>query len=164
MDTDRPSKDEYYLSIAMEVSRRGTCLRRNYGAVIVNRDHIVSTGYSGAPRGQRNCIDIGQCERQKASVPPGERYELCRSVHAEMNAIISASREEMIGGALYLTGTEHETGQEVFSAKPCRLCARVIINAGIEKVVVREGPDDIHTYNVPDWVKYESFLSVPEGR
>ncbi|MCK4546600.1 MAG: dCMP deaminase family protein [Candidatus Eisenbacteria sp.] len=161
MNTERPSKDDYYLSIALEISRRGTCLRRNYGSVIVNRDHIVSTGYSGAPRGQRNCIDIGVCERQRVSVPPGERYELCRSVHAEMNAIIHASREQMIGGTLYLAGTEHSTGAEVYSARPCKLCARVIINAGIEKVTVRETQEKIHTYKVADWIRHEDFLSVP---
>jgi dCMP deaminase len=156
----RPSKDEYYLSIALEVSRRGTCLRRNYGAVIVNRDHIVSTGYSGAPRGQDNCIDTGQCPRQHARIPAGERYELCRSVHAEMNAIIHASREEMMGGTLYLAGTEHDTGDEVYGARPCKLCARVIINAGIANVVVHEAPGEIRTYRVADWIRHEDFLSV----
>jgi len=160
MDHPRPSKHEYYLSIALEVSRRGTCLRRNYGAVVVNRDHIVSTGYSGAPRGQRNCIDIGRCPRQQAQIPAGERYELCRSVHAEMNAIIHASREKMMGGVLYLAGTEHESGQEVFSARPCKLCARVIINAGIETVAVREAPGKVRTYSVADWIRHEDFLSV----
>jgi dCMP deaminase len=160
---DRPTKDEYYLSIALEVSRRGTCLRRNYGAVIVNRDHIVSTGYSGAPRGQRNCIDIGSCARQQANVPAGERYELCRSVHAEMNAIIHASREEMIGGTLYLAGCEHDSGEEVYSAMPCRLCTRVIINAGLQEVIVRDARDRIRAYKVADWVRHEDFLSVPEN-
>lgn len=164
MNNHRPSKDEYYLSIALEVSRRGTCLRRNYGAVIVNRDHIVSTGYSGAPRGRKNCIDLGVCPRQQASIPAGERYELCRSVHAEMNAVIHASREEMIGGTLYLAGTEYETGEEVYSASPCRMCARVIINAGIEKVVARERPSETKVYRVTDWVEHEDFLTVPEGR
>jgi len=161
VDNHRPSKDEYYLSIALEVSRRGTCLRRNYGAVVVNRDHIVSTGYSGAPRGQRNCIDIGRCPRQQARIPAGERYELCRSVHAEMNAIIHASREEMIGGTLYLAGTEVDRGQEVFSARPCKLCSRVIINSGLETLVVREAPSEIKTYRVIDWIRHEDFLSIP---
>jgi dCMP deaminase len=156
VDNDRPSKDEYYLSIALEVSRRGTCLRRNYGAVIVNRDHIVSTGYSGAPRGQKNCIDLGHCPRQQAKIPAGERYE--------MNAIVHASREEMIGGTLYLAGTQHDTGEEVYSASPCRMCTRVIINAGIERVVVRDGPSTIRAYPVAGWILHEDFLSVPENR
>ena len=164
MENRRPSKDEYYLSIALEVSRRGTCLRRNYGAVIVNRDHIVSTGYSGAPRGQSNCIDIGRCARQQARVPAGERYELCRSVHAEMNAIIHASREEIMGGILYLAGTEHETGDEVYGARPCRLCARVIINAGVETVVVRDAPGEVRIHSVEDWIRHEDVLPAPKSR
>lgn len=163
MDDKRPSKDDYYLSIALEVSRRGTCLRRNYGAVIVNRDHIVSTGYSGAPRGRKNCIDLGVCPRQKASIPAGERYELCRSVHAEMNAIIHASREEMMGGTLYLAGTDRRTGEEAYGARPCRMCARVIINAGIDRVVVREAQGRIRDYRVATWIEHEEFLSVPDG-
>jgi len=163
MDNHRPSKDEYYLSIALQVSRRGTCLRRNYGAVIVNRDHIVSTGYSGAPRGRGNCIDLGRCPRQQANIPAGERYELCRSVHAEMNAIVHASREEMIGGAMYLAGTETDSGQEAYDPRPCRLCTRVIINAGIERVVVRQSPDRIKYYEVRTWVDHEEFLALPEN-
>ena len=164
MANQRPSKDEYYLAIALEVSRRGTCLRRNYGAVVVNRDHIVSTGYSGAPRGQTNCLDLGHCPRQTAHIPAGERYELCRSVHAEMNAVIHASREEMIGGTLYLAGCEYETGREVFGARPCRLCARVVINAGLAAVVARDEEHKIRTYQVSDWIRHEDFLSLPDGR
>lgn len=163
MQNNRPTKDEYYLAIALEVSRRGTCLRRNYGAVIVNRDHIVSTGYSGAPRGRKNCIDLGLCPRQQARIPAGERYELCRSVHAEMNAVIHASREEMMGGIMYLAGTEHDSGEEVYSASPCRMCTRVIINAGIERVIVREAPDEIRAYPVATWIKHEEFMTIPES-
>jgi dCMP deaminase len=131
---ERPSKKEYYLDLALNVSKRGTCLRRNFGAVIVNRDEIVSTGYSGAPRGAKNCIDIGSCPRQKANIPAGERYELCRSVHAEANAIISAERQKMIGGVMYLAGEKASDGS-LAEAEPCKMCKRFIINAGIKKVV-----------------------------
>jgi len=102
----RLSKEQYYLNIAREVSKRGTCLRRNFGAVIVKEDQIISTGYSGAPRETPNCIDVGMCFREKMKIPSGTRYELCRGVHAEQNAIIHASRFDMIGGTLYLVGIE----------------------------------------------------------
>ena len=132
---NRISKDAYYLNIAKEVSSRGTCLRRNYGAVIVKNDEIVSTGYTGAPRGRANCNAIGRCIRQERNVPSGERYEICRSVHAEMNAIISASRKDMIGATLYLYGWDVENNCEKKCPKPCTLCERMIINSGIKKVI-----------------------------
>ena len=132
----RISKDEYYLNIAKQVASRGTCLRRNYGAVIVKNDEIISTGYTGAPRGRSNCNQLGRCIRQENKVPSGERYELCRSVHAEMNAIISASRDKMIGATLYLYGWDVENNCEKKNPTPCTLCKRMIINAGIEKVVI----------------------------
>ena len=99
---ERRDKNNYYLDIAEAVSQRGTCLRKHYGAVIVKNDEIISTGYVGAPRGRKNCSDLNYCIRQKLSIPRGERYELCRSVHAEANAIISASRESMLGSTIYL--------------------------------------------------------------
>lgn len=150
----RPSKDEYYLNIAHEVARRGTCLRRNFGAVIVNHDQIVSTGYTGAPRGTPNCVDIGYCPREEAKVPTGERYELCRSVHAEMNAAIHAARRDMVGATLYLAGYSSVDDQPVTGTKPCLLCRRVIINAGIERAVVADG-DKIVSYDVSDWMREE---------
>jgi dCMP deaminase len=143
----RPSKTEYYLNIAFQVAQRGTCLRRNYGAVIVNNDQIISTGYTGAPRGTENCIDRGWCLRDQKGVPAGERYELCRSVHAEMNAVIHAARQDMEGGTLYLTGFDVKTGEELSYAEPCLLCKRVIVNAGIIYVVNR----NVHFY-VKDWI------------
>jgi dCMP deaminase len=132
---NRISKNAYYLNIAKEVSSRGTCLRRNYGAVIVKNDEIISTGYTGAPRGRANCNAIGRCIRQERNVPSGERYEICRSVHAEMNAIISASRQDMIGATLYLYGWDVENNCEKKNPKPCTLCERMIINSGIKKVI-----------------------------
>lgn len=131
----RISKDEYYLGIAREVLKRGTCLRRNYGAVIVKNDEIIATGYTGAPRGSTNCIDVGECERQKLQIKPGERYELCFSVHAEVNACISASRQEMIGSTLYLAGYDMIKKEFEVKPQPCLLCSRIIINSGISQII-----------------------------
>jgi len=152
----RPSKEEYYLSIAKEVALRGTCLRRNFGAVIINNDQIISTGYTGAPRGTQNCIDVGHCYREQHNVPSGERYELCRSVHAEMNSVIHAARSEMVGGSLFLTGIEAKTGELVEDAEPCKLCKRVIINAGIKYVYVMMNGGQVRRMLVSDWVANES--------
>lgn len=129
----RPSKDTYYLDIAKAVAKRSTCLRRQYGAVIVNNDEIIATGYNGAARGQTDCLERGSCWREENDVPHGEQYEKCMSVHAEQNAIISASRAEMIGGTLYLAGFEN--GKEIENPMPCVLCARMIINAGINRFI-----------------------------
>ena len=134
MTDNRISKDMYYLGIAESVAQRSTCLRRKYGAVVVNNDEIVSTGYNGAPRGEINCNDCGYCERDAQNVPSGERYELCRSVHGEMNAIISASRSQMVGGTMYIVGIESKTG-EYANPNPCTICRRLIKNAGIKRVV-----------------------------
>ena len=135
----RPSKDEYYLNIAEAVLTRSTCLRRKYGAVIVKDDEIISTGYNGSPRGCVNCIDLGYCYREQRNIPHGERYELCRAVHAEANAIISASRRNMIGATLYLAGQE-ANGTPITGIKPCYMCYGLIMNAGISAIVTRE-PD-----------------------
>ena len=130
---DRISKDNYYLGIARAVSMRSTCLRRQYGAVIVKNDRIVSTGYNGAAIGETNCCDVGQCWREMNNIPHGERYEECVAVHAEANAIIQASAEELEGATLYLYG--REDGSSVFRVEPCKMCARMIKNAKIAKVI-----------------------------
>ena len=122
MAEERRDKHNYYLDIAEMVLERGTCLRRKYGPIIVKNDQIISTGYAGAPRGRKNCSDLGWCRREKLNVPRGERYELCRSVHAEANAIISAARENMIGATLYLVGKECETGEYVKNGSCCSIC------------------------------------------
>lgn len=153
---DRPSKDEYYLNIAREVCRRGTCLRRQYGAVIVNDDQIVSTGYAGAPRGVANCVDLGVCLRQQLDIPAGQRYELCRSVHAEMNAVIHASRAQTLGATLYLAGMEVASGLPTEQPEPCLLCRRVIINAGIAKVVVQPRDKPIVHLDPQEWINQEN--------
>ena len=154
---ERPDKDHYYLNIAHEVARRSTCLRRWYGAVIVNKDQIISTGYAGAARGTKNCSDLGYCPRQEANIPRGERYELCRSVHAEQNAIIHAARSDMIGGTLYLTGLDAETGEIIAGGRPCRICTRFIINAGLETVKVLEPQDVVVTFSVEDFIRNEEI-------
>ena len=154
----RRDKINYYLDIAEMVAKRSTCLRRQYGAVIVRDDEIISTGYNGAPRGRKNCTDLGVCIRQKLNVPRGERYELCRSVHAEANAIISASRDKMIGSALYLVGLEMATGEYVKNANSCSMCKRQIINAGIEKVYIRDTKDEYRMVNVSDWIEADESL------
>ena len=138
----RVDKNNYYLDIAESVLERSTCARRAFGAVIVKNDEIISTGYNGAPRGRKNCTDLGYCMREKLEIPRGERYEMCRSVHAEQNAIISAARKDIIESTLYLVGKEVSTGEYVKNAMPCMFCKRFIINAGIKKIVVRNTKDE----------------------
>ena len=149
---DRIDKKNYYLDIAETVLERGTCLRRNYGAIIVNNDQIISSGYSGSPRGRKNCIDIGVCVRDSLGVPRGERYELCRSVHAEANAIINAPRSQMIGATLYLVGKDKNNGDYVENASSCSMCKRLVINAGIMKVIIRHDRKNYHEVDVNDWI------------
>ena len=159
----RKSKEMYYLDIATEVAKRGTCLRRVYGAVIVKDDEIISTGYNGAPRGSENCCDTGMCERQRLGVAAGERYELCKSVHAEANAIISAARSEMIGASLYLVGKEKDDGTLVNNAMPCSMCKRMIINAGIETVYIRDDKENYRVYKVDSWIEDDDSLGLKDN-
>jgi dCMP deaminase len=154
----RRSKINYYLDIAETVTRRGTCLRKNFGAVIVKDDVIVSTGYNGAPRGRANCCDLKFCLRDKMNIPRGERYELCRSVHAEANAIISAARERMLGADLYMVCIDGKTGELVSGTTSCQMCKRLVINAGIERVIVRETNEEYTIYNVADWIENDDSL------
>lgn len=160
---ERRDKYNYYLDIAQTVAERGTCLRRNYGAIIVKNDEIISTGYVGAPRGRQNCIDIGRCIRQEMNIPRGERYEICRSVHAEANAIISAARRDMIGAVLYMVGLEADTHEFVANSNSCAMCKRMIINAGIETVVVRDTKDTYRVIAVQDWVDHDESLQGTFG-
>lgn len=154
----RRDKINYYLDLAEIVSQRGTCLRRRFGAVIVKNDEVISTGYVGAPRGRKNCTDLGVCIREKLNVPRGERYELCRSVHAEANAIISASRDKMIGSSLFLVGIEASTGEYVKNASSCAMCKRQIINAGIEKVYIRDTKEEYRVVDVTEWIENDESL------
>jgi dCMP deaminase len=159
----RRDKLNYYLDIAQTVASRGTCLRRNFGAIIVANDVIISTGYVGAPRGRKNCSDLGFCTRKQLGIPQGERYELCRSVHAEANAIINAARDRMIGSTLYLVGIDYESGQVVPNALPCSMCRRLIINAGISTVVVRDDGEHFRVYPVEEWVQKDDSLEAHSG-
>ena len=154
----RISKENYYLNIAQTVLERATCLRRVYGAIIVKNDEIISTGYNGAPRGRRNCVDMGYCTRERLQVPRGERYELCRSVHAEANAIISASRRDMVGSTLYLVGKDAQSGELLGDATSCAMCRRQVINAGISRVIIRQTKTDYQVVDVSDWVHQEDDL------
>ena len=149
---NRISKENYYLDIAQTVLERATCLRRVYGAIIVKNDEIISTGYNGAPRGRKNCVDMGFCTREAMQIPRGERYELCRSVHAEANAIISAARRDMVGGTLYLVGRNAQTGELLHDATSCSMCRRLVINSGLSKVVIRRTEDTFETVDVQEWV------------
>lgn len=160
---ERRDKRNYYLDIAETVAERGTCLRRNYGAIIVKNDEIISTGYVGAPRGRKNCSDLGVCIRQELQIPRGERYEMCRSVHAEANAIISASRNELIGSTLYLVGLEMSSGEIVKGSCCCSMCKRMVINAGIKEVVIRDTKDDYRVIAVQDWIDNDESLDGTRG-
>ena len=157
---NRISKENYYLDIAETVLERATCLRRVYGAIIVKNDEIISTGYNGAPRGRANCVDMGYCTREMMKIPRGERYELCRSVHAEANAIISASRRDMVGGTIYLVGRDARTGELLADATSCMMCRRMVINAGLEKVVIRRTDSEFEVVDVETWVN-EDDLQTP---
>ena len=158
---ERISKENYYLHIAETVLERSTCLRRLYGAIIVKNDEIISTGYNGAPRGRANCSDLGYCSREAMKIPRGERYELCRSVHAEANAIISASRRDMAGGTLYLVGRDARTHELLSDATSCSMCRRLVINAGLEKVVIRKSETDFEVVPVSDWIAEDDLLVPP---
>ena len=154
----RRSKINYYLDIAQTVTERGTCLRRKFGAIIVKDDVIISTGYAGAPRGRQNCCDLGFCLRDKMNIPRGERYELCRSVHAEANAIIAAPRERMLGADLYLVCVNAKTGLLEPGTTCCQMCKRLVINAGIGRVIVRENSEEYSIYYPRDWVENDDSL------
>lgn len=155
---ERIDKNNYYLDICETILERGTCLRRNFGAIIVKNDEIISSGYTGAPRGRKNCSDIGYCRREELKVERGTRYELCRSVHAEQNAIISARRQDMIDSTLYLVGKEIFNGEFVENAAPCALCKRFIINCGIDRVIVRDTKKEFRTINVQKWIDDDDSL------
>lgn len=160
---ERIDKVNYYLDIAETVLKRSTCIRRCFGAIIVKNDEIIATGFNGAPRGRRNCCDLKYCLREKLDIPRGERYEMCRSVHAEQNAIISASRKDLLGSTLYLVGKEVETGDYVFNSNPCSLCKRMIINAGIKEVIMRDNKDKYRVVSVQDYIDNDESLDGVKG-
>lgn len=158
---ERRDKVNYYLDIADTVCERSTCLRIHYGAIIVRDDEIVSTGYNGAPRGRKNCSDIGGCYRELNNIPSGERYELCRSVHAEANAIISAERRDMLGAELYLAARDAKTGELLSGRTSCSMCRRLVINAGIKRVYIRESETEYSVVDVQkDWIDEDDSLRM----
>lgn len=155
----RTSKENYYLDIAQTVAERSTCMRKMFGAIIVKNDTIISTGYNGAPRGRKNCNEIGICMRDKLNIPRGERYELCRSVHAEANAIVAAPRDQMLGATIYMSCVDSKTGALVPNTSSCMMCKRQIINAGIERIIVRDTPTEYRIISVSDWIDNDDSLS-----
>ena len=151
----RPSKEQYYLNIAEEVSRRTTCMSIQFGSIIVRDDQIVATGYVGAPRKTKDCLERGNCLRRELNIPSGHRYELCRSVHAEMNTIINAARAgvSIMGGDLYLFGRRIYQGQnKLLNMVPCFICKKLIINAGIKRVIANTEDGNYRIFIVDDWV------------
>ena len=156
---ERISKPNYYLDIAQTVAKRGTCLRRKFGCIIVKNDIIVSTGYNGAPRGRKNCCELNYCLREQMNIPRGERYELCRALHAEANAIIAASREEMLDSTLYMTCVNPADGSLFAGTNSCSMCKRQIINAGIERVIIRDTPEEYRVIRVSDWIEDDDSLT-----
>ena len=156
---DRVSKHNYYLDIAQTVAERSTCLRKMYGAIIVKNDSIISTGYNGAPRGRKNCSDLGVCMRDKLGIPRGERYELCRSVHAEANAIIAAPRDQMLGATIYMVGVNAKTGELEAGTSSCMMCKRQVINAGIARVVIRDTKETFREIDVNEWIENDDSLT-----
>jgi dCMP deaminase len=154
MKTKRASKDQYYLGIAEEVAKRSTCFRRSIGAIIIKDDQIISTGYVGAPRKTKDSLEHGFCLRDKLNIPHGQRYELCRSVHAEQNAIINAARAgvSLLGGKMYIYGSIPANSQPI-NAFPCFICKKMIINAGLERVICSTADGKMKVFRVEDWVK-----------
>ena len=155
---DRISKENYYLDIAQTVAERSTCMRKKYGAIIVKNDVIISTGQNGSPRGRKNCNELQFCMREKLQIPSGERYELCRSVHAEANAIIAAPRDQMLGATLYMSCVDPTNHSLVMGTNSCMMCKRQVINAGIAYVVVRDDKENFRVIDVNDWIENDDSL------
>ena len=164
----RIDKVNYYLDVAETISERGTCFRKNYGSIIVKNDEIISTGYTGAPRGRENCIDLGYCIRRKMfpGAEKGNRFDLCRSVHSEMNAIISAARKDMMGSTMYIVGKYNKNPlynnelADTYAKNPdcCQFCKRLIINSGIDNVVIRIDKENYKEISVNSWLACDELL------
>mgnify|MGYP000176885912 CR=1 FL=1 len=160
---ERIDKNNYYLDIAEAVLERSTCLRRKYGAVIVNNDEIISTGYNGSPRGCTNCNEKGSCIREELNVPRGTKYELCSSVHAEQNALLSASRKDTIAADIYLVGKNSRDDSLINNSEPCSLCKKLLINSGIKNVYIRNSRRKYMIISVQSWVDNEADILGLEG-
>ena len=153
MNPKRISKDDYYLGIAKEVAKRSTCFRRSIGAIIIRDDQIISTGYVGAPRKTKSSFEHGSCLRDKLQIPHGHRYELCRSVHAEQNAIINAARAgvSLLGGDMYIYGSIYGENKPI-DAIPCFICKKMIINAGLNRIVSSGSDGKALVFKTEDWI------------
>lgn len=160
---ERIDKINYYLDLAEITLERGTCIRRNFGAIIVKNDEVISSGYTGAPRGRKNCCELNECIREKLKVPRGERYELCRSVHAEQNAIISAERTKMLNSTIYIVGKNYKDKAYVEKSNPCALCKRMIINAGIKDIYIRDSKDKYRHILVKEYIENDESLEGIKG-
>ena len=160
---ERIDKINYYLDIAETILERSTCIRKAYGAIIVKNDEIIATGFNGAPRGRKNCCDLGYCMREKLNIPRGERYEMCRSIHAEQNAIISASRRDLLDSSLYLVGIEISTGDYVSNSNSCAMCKKMIINAGIKEVIIRDDKTNYRVISVEEYINNDESLEGITG-
>jgi dCMP deaminase len=149
----RPSKDQYYLNIAKEIAQRGTCFRSRFGAIIVKDDQIISTGYIGAPRGTKDCLERGYCLRDELKIPHGTQYEVCRSVHSEMNAIINAARAgvSLLGATMYMYSENPKTG-ELVDSLPCYICKKMMINAGLGKFIGNTKDGAVKIFHIEDWI------------
>jgi len=154
MTAKRSSKDHYYLGIAKEVATRSTCFRRSIGAIIVRDDQIISTGYVGSPRKTKDSLEHGFCLRDKLGIPHGQRYELCRSVHAEQNAIINAARAgvSLLGGDMYIYGGE-PGGAKPINALPCYICKKMLVNCGLKRVICSAAEGGVMIFQVEDWIR-----------
>lgn len=154
--TERPEKEQYYLDIAQVVSKRSTCLKVLMGAIIVNEDQIIAAGYVGAPRGAQSSLEHGFCLRKKLNIPSGTHYEMCRSVHAEQNAIINAARAgvSLLGGDIYIYGELRPTKTEM-NAYPCFICKKMLINAGLKRVITSTMDKDkpFMIFDTEDWIR-----------
>lgn len=155
---NRPSKDEYYLDLARSVCRRSTCTKVEMGAVIIHDDQVVATGYCGSPRGTKSSLEHGFCLRKQLGIPSGQRYEMCRSVHAEQNAIINAARSgtSLLGGDMYIYGRireDHEENGKALDAFPCFICKKMLINCGLKRVICSLANGKFKVFEVDDWIK-----------
>ena len=160
---NRRDKINYYLDIADVVANRSTCIRKKYGSVIVKNDEVIATGYNGAPRGRANCTDEGFCIREKLNIPRGERYELCRAVHSEANALISASRQQLMGSSLYMVCKDGKTNELVAGTCSCSMCKRLLINAGIKEVVIRDTSDEYRVIDINEWIENDESIEGKFG-
>lgn len=165
MQIPKLTKDQYYMNIAHEVARKSKCYRRTMGAIIVKDDQIISTGYVGAIRKGKDCFEHGFCLRTKLGIPHGHRYELCRSVHSEQNAIINAARAgvSLLGGDIYLYGADAVTG-EAIDVLPCFICKKIIINAGLKRMICSTKEGGLRIFEIQDWVHDWQIRDVIEDK